>query len=68
MKTIAKRFGDFFIKLVSVKGALAITSWVIFAVKPDSEWNFWLVVIFNGLFVIGREWNKYLELLKIIRK
>lgn len=62
------RLGQLVLKLVSVKGVLAGVAWAAFAKDPSSEWSFWLVVIFSGLFVVGREWNKYLEVLKIIKK
>ena len=61
-----KRIKDFFIKIVSVKGAMAIASFVSFSINPN-EWTFYLAVIFGSLFVVGREYGKLLEVLKIIR-
>lgn len=61
-----KRIRDLFIKLVSVKGIMAIASFVSFAINP-SEWTFYLAVIFGALFIVGREYGKLLEVLKIIK-
>lgn len=62
-----KRIGDLVLKIFSVKGILTIGAFIVY-VKDPSEWSFWLIIIFGGLFVIGREWGKYLEVLKIIKK
>lgn len=61
-----KRIRDLFIKLVSVKGVMAIASFVSFAIN-QSEWTFYLAVIFGALFIVGREYGKLLEVLKIIK-
>lgn len=71
MKTVLaklfRRIGDLTLKLISVKGVLTLSSFIVYFKNP-TEWAFWLIITFGGLFVIGREWGKYLEILKIIRK
>lgn len=64
---LVKRIGDLIMKLISVKGVLTGCAFVAY-LKSPTEWSFWLMIVFGGLFVIGREWNKYIEVLKIIKK
>jgi hypothetical protein len=66
MKNIGKRLYDLIIKLVSVKGLFAIASFITFAIEPD-EYSFYAAIIFCSLLVIGREYEKLLEVLKIIK-
>jgi hypothetical protein len=61
-----KRFHDLIIKLISVKGLFAITSMVSFIINPN-EWTFYLCVTFGALLVVGREYDKLLEILKVIK-
>jgi hypothetical protein len=66
MKNIGKRIYDLIIKLISVKGTFAITSLIVFAVQ-QTEYSLYLAVIFCALLVVGREYNKLLEVLKVIK-
>jgi len=66
MKNIGKRLYDLIIKLVSVKGLFAIASFITFAIEPD-EYSFYAAIIFCSLLVIGREYEKLLEVLKVIK-
>lgn len=61
-----KRIYDLIIKLISVKGTLAITSIVAFIRNP-SEWTLWFAVVMCSLFVVGREYDKLLEVVKVIK-
>jgi hypothetical protein len=66
MKAIWKRIYDLIIKFISVKGVAFAASFVAFAIKPG-EYTFYSVVIFGSLFIVGREYGKYLEILKVIK-
>jgi TM2 domain-containing membrane protein YozV len=66
MRNLIKRFYDLIIKLVSVKGLFAIASFITFAIKP-AEYSFYAAVIFCSLLVVGREYGKLLEVLKVIK-
>lgn len=61
-----KRFYDLLIKLVSVKGLFAIVSMISFYVNP-SEYTFYMNVVCVSLLVVGREYDKLLEVIKIIK-
>jgi len=61
------RIGNLIMKLISVKGILTGCAFIAY-LKSPTEWSFWLMIVFGGLFVIGREWGKYIEVLKIIKK
>jgi len=65
--SFTKRIGNLLMKLVSVKGILTGCAFIAY-LKSPTEWSFWLMIVFGGLFVIGREWGKYIEVLKIIKK
>jgi hypothetical protein len=66
MKNLFKRFYDLIIKLVSVKGLFAIAAFITFARQPD-EYSFYAAIIFCSLLVVGREYGKLLEVLKLIK-
>ena len=66
MKNLLKRFYDLIIKLVSVKGLFAIAAFITFARQPD-EYSFYAAIIFCSLLVVGREYGKLLEVLKLIK-
>jgi hypothetical protein len=66
MKNLFKRFYDLIIKLVSVKGLFAISAFITFARQPD-EYSFYAAIIFCSLLVVGREYGKLLEVLKLIK-
>lgn len=66
MKNIFRRLYDLIIKLVSVKGLFAVASFVAVLVQPG-EYTFYLAVVFGSLLVIGREYGKLLEVLKVIK-
>jgi hypothetical protein len=66
MKAILQRVYDLIFKLISVKGFAFIASFVAFSVKP-SEYTFYTVVIFGSLLIVGREYGKLLEVLKVIK-
>jgi hypothetical protein len=65
MKNIFKRFYDLVIKLISVKGLFAIAAFITFARQPD-EYSFYAAIVFCSLLIVGREYGKLLEVLKII--
>ena len=66
MRNLFKRFYDLIIKLVSVKGLFAIAAFITFARQPD-EYSFYAAIIFCSLLVVGREYGKLLEVLKLIK-
>lgn len=66
MKVLLQRFHQLLIKLISVKGLFAIAAFITFAIKP-AEYSFYAAVIFCSLLVIGREYGKLLEVLKVIK-
>ena len=66
MKNLFKRFYDLIIKLVSVKGLFAIAAFITFARQPD-EYTFYTAIIFCSLLIVGREYGKLLEVLKLIK-
>ena len=66
MRNLLKRFYDLIIKLVSVKGLFAIAAFITFARQPD-EYSFYAAIIFCSLLVVGREYGKLLEVLKLIK-
>lgn len=66
MKAIWKRIYDLIIKFISVKGVAFVASFSAFVVNPE-EYTFYSVVIFGSLFIVGREYGKYLEILKVIK-
>ena len=66
MKNILQRFYDLIVKLVSVKGLFAIASFITFAIQPD-EYSFYAAIVFCSLLIIGREYGKLLEVLKVIK-
>jgi len=66
MKNILKRFYDLIIKLISVKGLFAIAAFITFARQPD-EYSFYAAIVFCSLLIVGREYGKLLEVLKIIK-
>lgn len=66
MKDIFSRFKLLIIKLVSVKGLFAIGS-MCAAITNPNEYTFALAVIFGALLVVGREYDKLLEVLKVIK-
>ena len=66
MKAICKRIYDLIIKMISVKGLAFVSSFVAFTVKP-SEYTFYCVVVFGSLLIVGREYGKLLEVLKVIK-
>lgn len=66
MKAIGERIYNLIIKLISVKGLFAISAFVTLAIKPE-EYTFYSAVIFGSLFIVGREYGKLLEVLKVIK-
>jgi len=58
---------DLLCKLISVKGILAISSFVFFALNNTNEFAFVAMMVFCSLLVVGREYQKYLEILKILK-
>ena len=66
MKNLFKRFYDLIIKLISVKGLFALLSFGVAVLQPG-EYTFYLAVIFGSLLVVGREYEKLLEVLKVIK-
>lgn len=66
MKAIGERIYNLIIKLISVKGLFAISAFVTLAIKPG-EYTFYSAVIFGSLFIVGREYGKLLEVLKVIK-
>lgn len=66
MKNLFKRFYDLIIKLISVKGLFALLSFGAAVAKPG-EYTFYMAVIFGSLLVVGREYEKLLEVLKVIK-
>ena len=66
MKTILQRIYDLIIKIISVKGLFAIAAFVALVAKPG-EYTFYCAVIFGSLFIVGREYGKLLEVLKVIK-
>jgi hypothetical protein len=66
MRNLFKRFYDLIIKLVSVKGLFAGLAFMAFVNKPG-EYTFYLAVIFGSLLIVGREYDKLLEVLKVIK-
>lgn len=66
MRDIFKRFHALIIKLISVKGLFAVGAFVAAIIEPG-EYTFYLAVIFGSLLVVGREYEKLLEVLKVIK-
>ena len=66
MKAIWSRIYNLIIKIISVKGVFAIAAFVSLAIKPG-EYTFYCAVIFGSLFIVGREYDKLLEVLKVIK-
>lgn len=64
--TIFKRGSSTMIKFMGVKGTLSIGSGILFAINP-SEYTLIAYLVFSGLLIIGREYDKYLELIKTIK-
>lgn len=66
MKNIGKRIYDLIIKMISVKGLFAGLSFGVAVAKPG-EYTFYMAVIFGSLLIVGREYDKLLEVLKVIK-
>jgi hypothetical protein len=66
MKILLKRFHQLLIKLISVKGLFAIGTMAALIAKPG-EYTFYSAVIFGSLMIVGREYDKLLEVLKVIK-
>lgn len=60
------RIRDLVLKMVGVKGLFATASFIVFAINP-SEYSFYAFIIFGSLLVVGREYGKLLEVLKVIK-
>ena len=66
IKEIFTRVKELALKLIGVKAALAIAAFAAFVREPN-EWTFWALALFGSLLVVGREYGKFLEVLKLVK-